>query len=191
MRLFQLGLRRAAAPGLRIQPAGRSLVQRRYDSIDSTVLYQHINANTMYRLATSHAENAEILVKQRINRPVSPHLSIYKPQITWYASSLNRVTGIILSGSLYLFGFAYLAAPYTGWHMETQSMVAAVAAWPLAAKVALKGFFAFPFFFHSYNGLRHLSWDLGIGFTNIQVIRTGWGAVALTVVSALYYTFAG
>jgi succinate dehydrogenase (ubiquinone) cytochrome b560 subunit len=145
----------------------------------------------MYRLATSHAENAEILVKQRINRPVSPHLSIYKPQITWYASSLNRVTGIILSGSLYLFGFAYLAAPYTGWHMETQSMVAAVAAWPLAAKVALKGFFAFPFFFHSYNGLRHLSWDLGIGFTNIQVIRTGWGAVALTVVSALYYTFAG
>jgi succinate dehydrogenase (ubiquinone) cytochrome b560 subunit len=191
MRLFQLGLRRAAAPGLRIQPAGRSLVQRRYDSIDSTDLYQPINANNMYRLATSHAENAEILVKQRINRPVSPHLSIYKPQITWYASSLNRVTGIILSGSLYLFGFAYLAAPYTGWHMETQSMVAAVAAWPLAAKVALKGFFAFPFFFHSYNGLRHLSWDLGIGFTNIQVIRTGWGAVALTVVSALYYTFAG
>jgi succinate dehydrogenase (ubiquinone) cytochrome b560 subunit len=144
---------------------------------------------TNYRLATSQADSAEILAKQRLNRPVSPHLSIYKPQITWYASSLNRVTGVILSGSLYLFGFAYLAAPYTGWHLETQSMVAAVAAWPVAAKIALKSFFAWPFFFHSFNGIRHLTWDLGLGFKNAQVIRTGWTAVALTAVSALYYTF--
>jgi succinate dehydrogenase (ubiquinone) cytochrome b560 subunit len=101
------------------------------------------------------------------------------------------LTAIILSGSFYLFGMAYLAAPYTGWHLETQSMVAAVAAWPVAVKVALKGFFAFPFFYHSYNGLRHLAWDLGIGMKNTQVIRTGWTAVGLTVVTALYYTFAG
>ncbi|KAF2826926.1 mitochondrial succinate dehydrogenase cytochrome b560 subunit C [Ophiobolus disseminans] len=170
MRLFQLGLRRAAVPGVRIQSA-RSLVQR--------------------RLATSQADAAEILAKQRIQRPVSPHLSIYKPQITWYASSLTRVTGIILSGSLYLFGFAYLAAPYTGWHLETASMVATVAAWPAAVKVGLKAFFAFPFFFHSLNGVRHLSWDLGLGFKNAQVIRTGWSVVGLTIMTALYYTFAG
>jgi succinate dehydrogenase (ubiquinone) cytochrome b560 subunit len=149
------------------------------------------SANAVDRLATSQAEAADILAKQRLQRPVSPHLAIYKPQITWYASSLNRITGIILSGSLYLFGFAYLAAPYTGWHLETQSMVAAVAAWPAAVKLGLKGFFAFPFFFHSFNGLRHLSWDMGIGFKNAQVIKTGWTAVGLTVVTALYYTFAG
>jgi succinate dehydrogenase (ubiquinone) cytochrome b560 subunit len=148
-----------------------------------------------YRLAaTEHAsqsEAANILAKQRLSRPVSPHLSIYQPQITWYASGLNRLTAVILSGSLYLFGFAYLAAPYTGWHLETQSMVAAVAAWPAFVKIGLKSFFAFPFFFHSFNGLRHLAWDLGIGFKNTQVIRTGWTAVGVTVVASLYYIFAG
>ncbi|KAH8731819.1 mitochondrial succinate dehydrogenase cytochrome b560 subunit C [Phaeosphaeriaceae sp. PMI808] len=168
MRVFQIGLRRAAAPGLRIQPAGR-MVQR--------------------RLATSQAEGAEILAKQRLNRPVSPHLTIYKPQITMVGSGLNRVTGVVLSGSLYLFGFAYLAAPYTGWHLETQAMVAAVAAWPAAVKVGIKAFFATPFFFHSINGLRHLSWDLGIGFKNATVIKTGWTAVAFTALASLYYTF--
>lgn len=145
------------------------------------------------RLAATEAASQdtaqEILRKQRLNRPVSPHLSIYRPQITWYASSLNRITGITLSGSLYLFGLAYLAAPYTGWHLETASMVAAVAAWPTAAKVALKSFFAFPMFFHSFNGVRHLLWDVGIGFTNQQVIRTGWSVVGLTVVTSLYYVF--
>lgn len=70
-------------------------------------------------------------------------------------------------------------------------MVAAVAAWPAAVKIGLKSFFAFPFFFHSINGLRHLAWDVGVGFTNQQVIRTGWGAIGLTVAMSLYYVFAG
>ncbi|KAF1937750.1 mitochondrial succinate dehydrogenase cytochrome b560 subunit C [Clathrospora elynae] len=173
-RIFQLGLRRAAAPGLRVQPAGR-MVQRRL-------------------AATEHASQnqaAEILAKQRIARPVSPHLSIYKPQITSVASSLNRITGITLSGALYIFGIAYLAAPYTGWHLETQSMVAAVAAWPMAVKMGVKAFFAFPFFFHSLNGVRHLAWDVGVGFKNQQVIRSGWAVVALTAVGSIYYTFIG
>jgi succinate dehydrogenase (ubiquinone) cytochrome b560 subunit len=150
-----------------------------------------MDADRRHRLATSKAEAIEILAKQRLARPVSPHLTIYKPQITWYGSGLNRVTAVILSGSLYLWGFAYLAAPYTGWHLETQSMVAAVAAWPMAVKIGVKSFFAWPFFYHCINGFRHLAWDMGIGFNNKTVSRTGWTAVALTAVSALYYTFAG
>lgn len=139
----------------------------------------------------SSSQGQEILAKQRLSRPVSPHLTIYRPQITWIASSFNRITGVALSGSLYLFGIAYLIAPYTGWHLETQSMVAAVAGWSAAAKIGLKSFFAFPFFFHSINGLRHLTWDMGVGFKNAQVIKTGWTAVGLTVAASLYYVFAG
>jgi succinate dehydrogenase (ubiquinone) cytochrome b560 subunit len=142
---------------------------------------QHVEAN----------EGQQILVKQRQQRPVSPHLSIYRPQITWILSSFTRITGVALSGGLYLFGFAYLAAPALGWHLETPSMVAAVASWPLIAKIAAKATVAFPFFFHSLNGVRHLSWDLGLGFKNKQVIQTGWAVVALTTASALYYTFLG
>ncbi|EMD67289.1 hypothetical protein GGP41_007204 [Bipolaris sorokiniana] len=171
-RIFQLGLRRAAAPGLRVQPAGR-MVQRRLAATEHA----------------SQSQAAEILAKQRVNRPVSPHLAIYRPQITWIASGLNRITGLTLSGSLYLFGIAYLIAPYTGWHLETQSMVAAVAAWPAVVKAGVKTFFALPFFFHCLNGVRHLAWDMGVGFKNQQVIRTGWGVVGLTAVSTLYYAF--
>jgi succinate dehydrogenase (ubiquinone) cytochrome b560 subunit len=139
--------------------------------------------------STQHVEGKaaeDILVNQRLRRPVSPHLSIYRPQITWYASSFHRITGVLLSGGLYIFGFAYLAAPSLGWHLETPSMVASVAAWPVAAKVAAKFTAAWPFFFHAFNGLRHLTWDLGKGYKNLTVIRTGWTAVGLSTAAALY-----
>lgn len=70
-------------------------------------------------------------------------------------------------------------------------MVAAVAGWPIAAKIAAKATLAFPFFFHSLNGLRHLTWDLGLGFKNKTVMQTGWAVVGLSVVTGLYYTFVG
>jgi succinate dehydrogenase (ubiquinone) cytochrome b560 subunit len=142
--------------------------------------------------ATTHVSNSEgdaILAKQRLNRPVSPHLSIYKPQITWISSSLNRITGVALSGSFYLFGLAYLVSPLLGWHLDSHSIAAAVAAWPVLLKVFSKFVIAMPFTYHSFNSIRHLIWDTGSQFTNRQVIITGWTAVAVSVVSALALTF--
>ena len=102
---------------------------------------------------------------------------------------MNRITGATLSGSFYLFGAAYLVAPLVGWHLESASIAAAFASWPVFAKVGLKAFFAFPFAFHSFNGIRHLVWDMGAQISNKQVIVTGWVTVGLTVVSALGLTF--
>ncbi|KAF1954116.1 succinate dehydrogenase subunit C [Byssothecium circinans] len=172
MRVFQLGLRRAAAPAFRGNFAGR-MVQRRFAATQKI----------------SEAEAAEILAKQRLQRPNSPHLAIYKPQITWYGSITGRITGLILSGSLYLFGIAYLAAPTLGWHMESQSLIAAVGAWPVWAKVSAKLGISLPFFYHCLNGLRHLTWDLGKAMTNKAVAQTGWTVVALSVVASLYSAF--
>lgn len=73
--------------------------------------------------------------------------------------------------------------------MDTTSIVAAVAAWPTAIKMGVKAFLAFKFFFHGFNGLRHLTWDVGIGFKNQNVIRTGWTVIGMTVVVSLYCTF--
>lgn len=156
-------------------------------------LLDHIEASTdksqprLVESATisSKTANDQILAKQRLNRPVSPHLSIYKPQITWYASALNRITGSALSGLFYIFGAAYLVAPLTGWHLESASMAAAFATWPAALKVLTKLTLAFPFTFHSFNGIRHLAWDMGTGITNQQVKTTGWTVVGLSAVSAL------
>lgn len=126
-----------------------------------------------------------ILVAQRLSRPVAPHLSIYKPQITWIGSSLNRITGVALSGALYVFGVAYLAAPVLGWQITSAGLAAGFAKWPLVAKIGAKMFAALPFTYHSFNGLRHLVWDMGSQLTNQQVIRTGWTVVGLSIVSAL------
>lgn len=128
---------------------------------------------------------SKILPEQRLRRPVSPHLSIYRPQITWYGSALHRITGSLASGGLYVFATAYLAAPLFGWHLESASMAAAFGAMPFAAKFLVKLGLALPFTFHSINGVRHLIWDTGRMLTNKQVIQSGWTMVGLSTVSAL------
>ncbi|KAJ5222009.1 uncharacterized protein N7469_010896 [Penicillium citrinum] len=139
--------------------------------------------------ASNTEDPTQILAKQRLNRPVSPHLAIYKPQIGWIGSSLHRITGVILSGPLYLWATAYLFSPAFGWHLESASMVAAMGALPVAAKVALKSILALPFTYHSLNGLRHLTWDLGRGLTNSAIIKSGWTVIGLSVASALALAF--
>jgi len=102
---------------------------------------------------------------------------------------MNRITGCIASGGLYVFGFAYLVAPAFGWHLESASMAAAFAAWPVALKLMAKFLVAFPFTFHSFNGVRHLLWDSGAMLTNKQVIITGWAVVGVSVATALGLVF--
>jgi len=134
---------------------------------------------------SSDQETTQILAKQRLNRPVSPHLTIYRPQITWVTSMLNRITGIALSGGLYLFGTAYLVAPTLGWHLESQALAAAFASWPIILQATTKFLVSMPFTFHCFNGVRHLVWDTASMFTNKQVNQTGWTVVGLTVLSSL------
>ena len=65
-------------------------------------------------------------------------------------------------------------------------MAAGFASWPVAAKVLTKFAVAFPFTFHSFNGIRHLMWDLTMQFKNQQVIRTGWTVVGISTATALW-----
>lgn len=76
-----------------------------------------------------------ILQNQRLHRPVSPHLGIYKWQVTWILSSLNRITGSVLSGGLYIFGALYCVAPLLGFSITSAGMAAGFAKWPLILKV--------------------------------------------------------
>ena len=147
------------------------------------------NARSAGSSAVSRDDASSLLVAQRRNRPVSPHLSIYRPQVTWIASGLNRFTGVMLSGTFYLFGIAYLVAPTLGWHLESASLAASFAALPIVVKLLLKTFFALPFTFHSVNSLRHLVWDSGAMFTNKQVMISGWVAIGVSVVAAAGLTF--
>jgi len=142
--------------------------------------------------ATSISEQTEqknILTQQRLNRPVAPHLMIYKAQVTWYLSALNRITGSLLSGGFYLFGTLYLVAPYIGLQMSSITMATAFGAWPVALKVFTKAMVAWPFTFHCLNGVRHLIWDTTNMITNKKVQQSGWTVVALSTVGALALAF--
>jgi len=133
------------------------------------------------------SESRQILVDQRKRRPTSPHLSIYRPSINYFTSPFHRITGALLSGAVYCFGAAYFVAPAFGWHLDSATIAAAFGSLPVAAKVAAKFTMAFPFTFHAVNGVSHLIWDTGKGLANNkQIIRRGWGVVAVSVISAGY-----
>ncbi len=114
------------------------------------------------------------------DRPLSPHLQIYRPQITSVLSILHRATGVALVAGL-------LALVY--W-------LAAAAAGD-AAFAAAQGFLAswigrllllawtFAVFFHLANGIRHLVWDMGRGFELKTVTASGWLVVAVSAVLTL------
>ena len=137
----------------------------------------------------SQSDAYAILARQRLNRPVSPHLTIYQPQIPWILSALNRVTGAALSGGFYIFGFAYLISPMVGWHLESAHLAEMFGGLGSVTKGLLKFTVAMPFSFHCWNGVRHLVWDTGREFATKSVVRTGWAVVGLSVVSSAVLAF--
>jgi succinate dehydrogenase / fumarate reductase cytochrome b subunit len=108
-------------------------------------------------------------------RPISPHLQIYKWQLTSVLSILHRVTGIVLSGaligiSLWLHGLAWDASFY-------QSLSSFFNSW--FGKIMIGGW-VFSFYYHLCNGIRHLGWDLGVGLELRQAYRSGWSVVFIS-----------
>jgi len=126
-----------------------------------------------------------ILPQQRLHRPVSPHLGIYRLNINYFLSPSNRIAAVILTAPFYVFGSAYLVSPLFGWDLSSASIAAAFGALPVAAKVAVKLFLALPFTMHCLNGVRHLIWDTAKGMTNAQTQRSGWIVAGLSIASAL------
>ncbi|KAI5461687.1 hypothetical protein BGZ63DRAFT_386430 [Mariannaea sp. PMI_226] len=151
-------------------------------------------STTSPRLASStqvsQEEGQKILANQRLNRPVSPHLGIYKIEQTWFGTSAwTRITGTVLSGSLYVYMSAYLAAPMLGWHLESASLVAAVSSLPIAIKGGLKFALGFPFAYHFLAGLRHLAYDLGKGFAKATILKSDKILWASSIVGGLVLAF--
>jgi succinate dehydrogenase / fumarate reductase, cytochrome b subunit len=112
-----------------------------------------------------------------VQRPISPHLQIYKPQINSVLSILHRLTGGALGvGSLLLAW--WLVATASGPHAFAivQGFIASI-----LGRLILLGF-SWALFFHLCNGIRHLFWDAGYGFDLPTVDKTGWAAVIASVV---------
>ncbi|PYH91810.1 hypothetical protein BO71DRAFT_432491 [Aspergillus ellipticus CBS 707.79] len=114
--------------------------------------------------------------------PSPPTCKSTNGQINSVSSALERNTGLLFSGSLYLFATSYLLAPYLGWDLSSTTLVAAVAGLPVAAKLALKFAVAWPFTFHVVNGIRYLvTSGAGTIGSRRQIVGMVWGVVVANV----------
>lgn len=112
----------------------------------------------------------------RLERPLSPHLQVYRWQITNLLSILHRLTGVALSLGIVVLTY-WLTALASGPDGYAAAQWLFGAAW---FKLPLLGWL-FCFFFHFANGIRHLVWDLGYGFEPAQIRTGGWIVVITTV----------
>jgi len=110
-------------------------------------------------------------------RPLSPHLSVYRWGYTMSLSILHRAAGIAL-------GVALIGL--TGWLLAAASGPAGYAqaalvlhAWPSRALCVLA---LIALCFHFCNGVRHLAWDIGLGFERREARRS---AALMLVVAAV------
>ncbi|ETS65033.1 hypothetical protein PaG_00486 [Moesziomyces aphidis] len=139
----------------------------------------------------SQQQNLDLLNEQRAKRPSSPHFTIYQPQITWYLSIINRITGTGLSVLLYAYFAAYAGYPLFGSAeaLSSASLTDFVATLPVWFKTAVKVPLALAFSFHSLNGLRHLAWDWGYALTLKGVYSTAYVVMGATAISTLALLF--
>jgi succinate dehydrogenase / fumarate reductase cytochrome b subunit len=111
------------------------------------------------------------------SKPLSPHLQVYRPQLTSVLSITHRATGILLSlGSAVLLYWLVSAA---GGAERYAAARAVLDSW--LVKLALVGW-TWAFFYHLCNGVRHLVWDAGYGFALGTVYRSGYAVLIASVV---------
>ncbi|MFC2968448.1 succinate dehydrogenase, cytochrome b556 subunit [Acidimangrovimonas pyrenivorans] len=113
----------------------------------------------------------------RGDRPLSPHLQIYRPQITSSLSILHRITGVGMALAALLIVWWFIAAATgPGYFAFVDGLLTS---W-LGILILVCSLWAF--WFHFFNGIRHLRWDAGVGLSLQQSARTGWTAVILSLV---------
>ncbi len=117
-----------------------------------------------------------------VRRPVSPHLQVYKLHMLMVLSGSHRITGMALSaGTVILLWFLIAAATSDaayGWFT-----------WVVGSPIGYLAMFGWTgsMWYHFCNGIRHLTWDFGVGFEVPELYRSGRavlvGAAALTVLT--------
>jgi len=113
-------------------------------------------------------------------RPLSPHLQVYRPQLTSVMSVGHRASGIVLSvGTLLLVYWLAAAAAGPDAFSRAQGFIGS---W---LGILLLFGWTVALFYHLCNGIRHLFWDAGYGFELTQAYASGWAVVIATAVLTL------
>ena len=119
-------------------------------------------------------------------RPLSPHLQVYRPQMTSILSIFHRMAGVALTLGIPVFVY-WLAAAASGPESfaTAQSLIGS---W--FGLLCLLGW-SVCLFYHLCNGIRHLFWDAGWGYELPVAYRSGYGVLAGTAALTLISWIAG
>lgn len=111
------------------------------------------------------------------DRPHSPHIQIYRPQLTSVLSITHRITGVLLStagviAAVWLVVGSLGPEPYEAFLTIVRSWIG----------VIILFIWTFSAFFHLCNGIRHLFWDIGQGFELRSIYLSGWIVIMVSVI---------
>jgi succinate dehydrogenase / fumarate reductase cytochrome b subunit len=116
-----------------------------------------------------------------VRRPLSPHLQVYKPQITSVLSISHRISGVALAvGTGLLVSWLMAAADGAAAFAAAQDFMGS-----FLGRLMMFGW-TLALFFHFCNGIRHLAWDAGHGYDLESVTRSGWFTVGAAVGLTLF-----
>ncbi|KAJ6646295.1 Succinate dehydrogenase cytochrome b560 subunit, mitochondrial [Pseudolycoriella hygida] len=120
-----------------------------------------------------------------LKREMSPHLTIYSPQLTSMLSISHRFTGMALTGYAAALGVGALVLPY-----DFGAFITMVEGLHLSAPTLalLKFCIAYPAAFHTCNGVRHLCWDMGKFLKLKEVYSTGYLMLGVSFALAVLLT---
>ncbi|MEY2991714.1 MAG: succinate dehydrogenase, cytochrome b556 subunit [Pseudomonadota bacterium] len=120
----------------------------------------------------------------RGNRPLSPHLTIYRPQLTSISSILVRITGNALIVGAFLVIWWLLAASTSPEYFAIADGL--IRSW-FGKLIMLGSIWAL--WYHTLGGIRHLIWDNAIGLDIPTAYKLGWtvviGSFVLTVITVI------
>ena len=109
-------------------------------------------------------------------RPLSPHLQIYKPQLTSVLSISHRFTGVILSLFAFLIPFILVFISFGSEYYDLFLKFID----HIIIKIILAGTM-FSLVYHLSNGIRHLLWDIGIGLSIRNSYMSGYVVVLISI----------
>lgn len=120
--------------------------------------------------------------KMKKPRPLSPHLTIYKPQITSVLSIAHRI-----SGAYMFFGLIFLVWLVSAMILQNLGLAFFETNFMPVVDCILFKLFLFSLlvslYYHLANGIRHLSWDAGFGFKIETVTKTGYAVIVFVLIA--------
>ena len=113
----------------------------------------------------------------RGNRPLSPHLTIYRPQLNSITSIFVRITGNgLMVGAIAVVWWLMAAASGGAYYNVIDGLITSVLGDIVMALSVLA------LWYHALGGVRHLIWDTGRGLDVAMSDKLGWGIIIGSVV---------